>query len=611
MKTIIIGGGKGCVAILDLAAGAFLREFTLDVRGVVDLDPHAPGMVHATELGVETSNDLVTAMSTPGLELVIELTGDEAVLEKLYDLLPREVRLIDHVMAHVFWELANAQQEQEWHLVEITKLEEKIETERKFLQTLFDTMPDLIVVFDDQKRTLRTNTAFLKFADTSADRLTGAGYEQLLAETELAAAIPEASDVLDEVINSGQARSLVWQTAVPREAYWEIGHTPILDREGRPEGVIATWHRITETIMLHREIEQAEHRFKSFIDSAHDWISIKDLDGRYLTVNPVCARAFNRKPEDFIGLTPSELLPATVADRIRSHDLEVIRSNKYHTYQEVYRTEGREHHFQTVRFPLTDHTGATIGVCTIARDVTSEKELNDQLVQAAKLAAVGKLAAGIAHEINNPLTGILAFAEDMMEDLADDHPHHSDLGVIVRETIRCREIVRNLLDFARLEKLVLALHHPSEIIEEALQLVHKLPQFRNISIARNINRALPPINCDRQQLQQVILNLMLNAADAMQGKGRIELATEYDPIEDKCIIAVDDDGPGIPESLWEKVFEPFFSTKGTNGLGLAVSWGIVERHHGLLETRRSLSGGARFEIILPAASAPGPDENGD
>ena len=156
-----------------------------------------------------------------------------------------------------------------------------------------------------------------------------------------------------------------------------------------------------------------------FIDSAHDWISIKDMEGRYLTVNPICAQAFGMKPEDFIGHKPEEILPATTAARIQEHDLEVINTNKYHTYNEVYRTEGRESHFQTVRFPLPDHGGAIIGVCTIARDITSEKELNDQLVQAAKLAAVGKLAAGVAHEINNPLTGILAFAEDSDIDRID------------------------------------------------------------------------------------------------------------------------------------------------------------------------------------------------
>jgi PAS domain S-box-containing protein len=600
MRTVIIGGGKGCIAILDLAAGPFLRELTLDVECVADVDPDAPGMVRARELGISTSTEPMAIVARAGIELVIELTGLDSVLNEIHKVIPFGVRLIDHTVAHIFWDLANAKREQEWHLVEITSLEEKIETERRFLQSLFDTIPDLVVVFDRNKQIVRTNGAFLRFSGTSPDAIVGTSCQDLLAATELAAAVTEISEILDAVLRTAKPRSTIWQTSYPKEAYWEVTHTPILDRHGVVEGIVGTWHRITERIMLVREIESAEQRFKSFIDSAQDWISIKDLEGRYVIVNPVCAAAFNMEPADFIGRSPDEILPADVADKVQEHDNEVIASRRHHTYDEVYHVEGRDRHYQTVRFPLTDHGGRTIGVCTIARDVTSEKELHEQLVQAAKLAAVGKLAAGVAHEINNPLTGILAFAEDVMEDLPSDHPHRHDLGVIVRETIRCREIVRNLLDFARLEKLVMAPHNLNRIVEEALILVHKLPQFRNITMDRELAEALPRIVCDRQQLQQVILNLMLNAADAMNGQGRIVLRTYYDVVKDRCIVAVDDEGPGVPRDIVDRVFEPFFSTKGTNGLGLAVSYGIIERHHGTMRVENLAGGGASFQIILPA-----------
>ena len=605
MKTVIIGGGRGCVAILDLARGAFLRELTLDIHCVADLNADAPGMRRARELGISTSTDPMATLFTPGLELVIELTGLDRVVNEIYEALPAGVRLIDHTIAHVFWDLTNAQQEQELHLVEITKLEEEIETERRFLQSLFDTIPELVVVFDTNKQIVHSNAAFLKFAGVSANSIAGTFCQDLLAATELAAAREEIDGVIDDVLNSGKPRSLIWQTAYPQEAYWEVIHTPIIGRSGAPEGAVGTWHRITERIMLVREIERAEQRFRAFIDSATDWISIKDRDGRYLIVNPVCARAFNLRPENFIGRRPDEILPAQTAETIGRHDDEVIRNNKYFTFDEVHLVEGRERHFHTLRFPLTDHKGEITGVCTIARDVTAERDLNEQLVQAAKLAAVGKLAAGVAHEINNPLTGILAFAEDLMDQFPPEHPHRQDLGVIVRETIRCREIVRNLLDFARFEKLVLERHSPNQVVEEALLLVHKLPQFRNISLVKNLAPTVPPIECDLQQLQQVILNLMLNAAEAMNGQGHIELRTEYDASNDRCIIAVRDSGPGVPEELMTRIFEPFFSTKGTNGLGLAVSYGIVERHRGTLRVSNAPDGGAEFRIIVPQTAAEG------
>jgi two-component system NtrC family sensor kinase len=228
--------------------------------------------------------------------------------------------------------------------------------------------------------------------------------------------------------------------------------------------------------------------------------------------------------------------------------------------------------------------------------------LGDQLVQAAKLVAVGQLAAGVAHEINNPLTGILAYAEDMIDDFPIGSEHREDLKVIIRETMRCRDIVRNLLNFARQEDPKLETVNPNEVVKQSLLLIEKLPQFRNIVIERKINERIPDIKGDPRQLQQVVLNLMLNAADAMKEKGIIVLLTEYDRRHDKCIISVQDNGPGIPENLIDKIFEPFFSTKGTNGLGLAVCWGIVERHRGIIEVDMPEGGGAAFNVIIPASS---------
>ena len=600
MKTIIIGGGKGCEAIIDLASSTFLREITLDIECVMDIDQNAPGIQRARELRIDTCTDLEQALSIEGVELVIELTGRDDVLEHIHRILPPGITLVDHTFAHIFWDLVSAQQQREWQLHQMTQLEQRVEREQVFLQSLFDTIPDIVVVYDPQRRPLRVNAAYTRFAGKSLEQALTTNGGKLFADTELATFADDNNRSIDEVVISRQPRSMICQTALPEEAYWEVTHNPILGKNGEIEAVVGTFHRITERIKLHRQVERAEQRFKSFIDSAHDWISIKDTDGRYVIVNPVCAHAFDKEPEDFIGKRPEEVLSPEAYRTVTEHDRQVVECDCHQTFEEVYTLHGRDHHFQTVRFPLADHHGDTMGVCTIARDVTSERELGDQLVQAAKLAAVGKLAAGVAHEINNPLTGVLAFAEDMLDDLPEEHPHRDDLGVIIRETLRCREIVRNLLDFARLEKLVLVEVSPNDVIQQALQLVSKLPQFRNIAIHKRLTKDLPKIKCDTKQMQQVILNLMMNSADAMNGAGEIKLATRYRKQAGQCVMAVEDSGPGIPEDLRDRIFEPFFTTKGTSGLGLAVSWGIVERHHGLIETDKAKSGGAIFRIVIPA-----------
>jgi len=600
MKTVIIGGGKGCEAIIDLATSTFLREITLDIECVMDIDPQAPGIQRARELRIETCAELEEALSIEGVELVIELTGRDDVLERIHRILPPGVTLVDHTFAHIFWDLVSAQQQREWQLHQMTELEHRVEREQVFLQSLFDTIPDIVVVYDPQGRPLRVNAAYTRFAGMSLEQALAQNGGELFTGTELSSFVADNNRSIEDVIRTRQPRSMICQTALPEEAYWEVTHTPILNLDADLEAVVGTFHRITERIKLHRQVERAEQRFKSFIDSAHDWISIKDTEGRYVIVNPVCARAFDKDPADFIGKRPEEVLPPEACQTVTENDRRVVECDCHQTFEEVYTLHGRDRHFQTVRFPLADHHGDIMGVCTIARDVTSERELGDQLVQAAKLAAVGKLAAGVAHEINNPLTGVLAFAEDMLDDLPEGHPHREDLSVIIRETLRCREIVRNLLDFARLEKLVLAEISPNDVIEQALQLVKKLPQFRNIAIRKRLTKELPQIKCDTKQLQQVILNLMMNSSDAMNGAGEIILVTRYRKQTDQCVIGIKDSGPGIPDDLRERIFEPFFTTKGTSGLGLAVSWGIIERHRGTIETDRAKRGGAIFRIVLPA-----------
>jgi PAS domain S-box-containing protein len=603
MKTVIIGGGKGCQAVIDLAAGAFLRELTLEIQCVVDTDPNAPGMIRARELGVATCSEMTEALAIPGIELVIELTGQDKVLEKIYRMLPPGMRLVDHTFAHIFWDLVNAQQERDAQLQKTIELEQTIESDWHFLQSLFDAIPELVVVLDKNKQAMKINAGFARLSTCTPDEVIGKSCKELLVDTELSIYCQEMDMVVDEVLQSGQPRALIWSTKTPIESHWEVTFTPILGKDGDRVAVIATWHRITETVMLHRKIERAERLLRSFIDSARDWIAIKDLDGRYLVVNPVCAHFFNRQPEEFIGKTPKEVLPPGIAMTISRHDREVIESNRDQTYDEVVEQGGREHHYQTVRFPMIDHEGNAAGVCTIARDVTSERELQEQLVQAAKMAAVGRLAAGVAHEINNPLTGVLAYAEDMAEELPEDDLRRMDLQVIIGETIRCREIVRNLLDFARSETTLLKPACPNQIVDQSLRLIHKLPQFRNIRIRRELGAGIPQIMCDSQKIQQIILNLMLNASDAMNDQGEILLSTRFDHKHNKCIIEVEDSGPGIPAEMVHKIFEPFFSTKGTNGLGLAVSCSIIEQHDGTIDVTKGRRGGAAFQVVLPASTA--------
>jgi two-component system NtrC family sensor kinase len=229
--------------------------------------------------------------------------------------------------------------------------------------------------------------------------------------------------------------------------------------------------------------------------------------------------------------------------------------------------------------------------------------MQKQLMQSEKLASLGKLAAGVAHEINNPMTGILTNASLLLEDLPPDDPRREDLETIVNETIRCRRIVKGLLDFARQsqpeKKRVLI----NEIVRNSLALLRNQASFRNIEIVEDLDPYLPEILADPNQIQQVFVNILINAAEAMNQNGRIRVASKRaDRVGEQVEVAISDTGPGIAPDAVSKLFDPFYTTKSTGtGLGLAVSYGIVQSHGGTIEVDSEPGYGATFIVRLPTA----------
>lgn len=235
------------------------------------------------------------------------------------------------------------------------------------------------------------------------------------------------------------------------------------------------------------------------------------------------------------------------------------------------------------------------------------EETQAQLVQSARLAAVGELAAGVAHEINNPLTSIIGFTRLLLEDLPLDSPMRADLETIDREAARTRQIVRALLDFARTSDPVLVPTDLNALVEEAVMLVCTRSVLGRVSLEKNLS-PLPPVMLDANQIKQVLVNLLNNAVQAMPDGGRLAIATRLSEREmdgvyrQMATIYVNDTGIGIsPENL-ERIFDPFFTTKevgqGT-GLGLSVSYGIIEKHNGRIEVQSIPGEGSTFTLLLP------------
>lgn len=231
-----------------------------------------------------------------------------------------------------------------------------------------------------------------------------------------------------------------------------------------------------------------------------------------------------------------------------------------------------------------------------------------QLVRSAKLAAIGELAANVAHEINNPLTGVLSVVELLQEELAENPSQHQDLQTVREETLRVRSIVRSLLDFARQTPPRLESTDPRTVLDSVLPLVRKRAAVTGVEI-HQVHAPRPlPIVVDESQLKQVLINLLTNAIDATPNGGDIFVGTERQ--DDEVVITVRDTGPGIAPEHRDRIFEPFFTTKSAvsgTGLGLSVSLGIVERHGGKIKVHSEPGNGATFAVHLPAAVWPTED----
>ncbi|MBI9076680.1 MAG: PAS domain S-box protein [Desulfatibacillum sp.] len=252
------------------------------------------------------------------------------------------------------------------------------------------------------------------------------------------------------------------------------------------------------------------------------------------------------------------------------------------------------------------HEVATIGFFHDMRQALEiRQELHKtqvQLLQAEKMSSLGKLAAGVAHQLNNPLGGIILFSQLILEEYELPEGAIQDLKRILEDAQRSRDIVKELLEFARQTRQEVRPHDLNRAISRTLFLLENQSVFQNIVTKRNLAEDLPPVPADIQQLNHVFMNIILNAAEAMEGRGELRITTFKVPGRDKVAIEISDTGPGIPEEVLPHVFEPFYTTKeqgkGT-GLGLSLVYGIVESHRGRIMASNNHEGGAVFRIELP------------
>jgi PAS domain S-box-containing protein len=486
-------------------------------------------------------------------------------------------------------------------------LEEELRKERNQLQLILDSLPDGIIVVDGDNN--------LELANTRFEEMTGLDPRSLVKDGEFRDHFRVRTEWADEPVSDSPI-SQVRKTGEPvqfihlksangaDEEYFRIIITPFFDKERNLRRIVETVRPITEIIQQRRLIDESEDRFRRFIENARDMITIKDVQGRYQVINKSAASLFGLTPMDYIGRTDNEILPKELADILTRKDQEVLERKEYLEDKATLNVGGRIRYLDIVHFPLFDYKGDLTGICSISRDATEEYQLQKMLIESEKMAAVGKLAASVAHEINNPLTGILSFAEELKMDTMEkdkNNPIIHDYDTIIREAVRCREIVLRLLDYARVELSRRQSMNINTAIEHSIRLVSKQVLFQDVEFDIDLADDLPEVSCDPMQMQQVFLNLIINAGEAINGAGKISLSSRLSDDGRFVEGQVTDSGPGVSPDVVDRIFEPFFSTKGSKGTGqgLSIVKAIIDQQGGSIEVNSQIEQGASFKVSVP------------
>jgi len=390
------------------------------------------------------------------------------------------------------------------------------------------------------------------------------------------------------------------------------GH-PMKNEKGEVVGYQGINLDISERKRIENELREANEFFMNLIESSVDGIIAADMKGNIFIFNKGAEALTGYKAEEVIGkLHITKIYPEGIAKEI----MKKLRSPEYGgvgkfipTQLKVLNKFGEEIHVQLSAALIYDGKGqeiASVGIFTDLRPrLMMEKKLQEthlQLVSSEKMASLGKLAAGIAHEINNPLGGILIYSSLMMEDLPEEDPKRGDLMRIVQEAGRCKEIVKSLLEFARQTEPKMEPTDVNRAINDGLFFLVNQALFHNIQIVKKLDTFLPFVKGNASQLKQVFMNIIVNAAEAMHGGGTLTITTSPAPDRKTVFVEFTDTGEGIPEENLTRIFDPFFTTKevgkGT-GLGLATSYGIVEDHGGKINVKSQVGVGTTFTMELP------------
>jgi PAS domain S-box-containing protein len=478
-------------------------------------------------------------------------------------------------------------------------------SERRF-RLLIEGSSDIITII--------TGDGVIRYESPSVERVLGYKPEELIEKSAFTIVHPDdaqkVSDAIAEVLKENRSTQSVEFRALHKDGSWRTVEAVGMNLMDDPviAGIVVNSRDVTERKQMEAALRRSESDYRNLFENANDSILIFETDSEIiLEANKKACETYGFAREELIGMS-LKLLTKDVK-RGEQQIRQLIETGYTKNFETL--------HFRKDGTPinilgggsLIEYRGKT-AVMAIARDITDVKKLQQQLIQADKLAALGQMIAGVAHELNNPLTSVIGFTQLMLLERSLDGQLRESLEIVRHEAERTRKIVQNLLSFSRQHKPSRTEVDINELLDNTLDLRAYEMGVNNISVHRNYGQ-LPNVMIDEHQMQQVFLNIIINAEHAMHLHhlgGTLTLTTAFEKsASNNCVrIIIEDDGPGIATENLDRLFDPFFTTKpvgqGT-GLGLSIAYGIIKEHGGSIRVESSPGQGARFIIELPLRPA--------
>jgi PAS domain S-box-containing protein len=474
------------------------------------------------------------------------------------------------------------------------KQEELAISEDKY-QGLFENANDGIII-------LRNPDLLIADINREGARLTGYKKGELLYRgfIELCGSVEEGKplDFIKEVLRKGEARtdslSLLRKDGIPLEADLSAKRIDL----GEESFYQVIFRDLTEQRKLEKKIREAKMNLEAIFDGIRDRLSLQDIDYKILRANRSVIEHCHTSYQDLIGrkcyeayyqkTSPCEQCPVAVTIETQKPSSSILKISKGDTTLQVF------------SYPILDEQDKLVSIIEYVRDITEEQQLQEQLIQSEKLAGIGTLASGVAHEINNPLTVIIGLAE-----VAIEEENSTEIKTYLKDIFRCsqriKEIVKGLSSYSRIARQdEQGLVSINEVLEESLKMVGLAMKAHEVQVIKKF-RSTEKLEVNIGEIQQVFTNLITNAFQAMDGRGgKLTLVTRS--LKDSIEVKVSDTGTGIPQKYLNKIFDPFFTTKelgkGT-GLGLNIVHRIVQKYEGTIDVRSKEGKGTTFTITFP------------